>query len=200
MTSGWPVRWFCLIVWAGSLAACSLINAGSQGTVTPTPAVVFITPTPTTETALSPATVIPPSPVGPPTPADTTGAGPAQANIIISADPETVEVDQPITITGIAKGIGLSYYTLYLDDEPAVTISYDNELKFQGSTGPVVEFESASASNAQVEFILRAARTGVVEAVIGATGEVRLDDGHGNTAWGWGGATSEEVELTVTTN
>lgn len=195
-------HWLHLILCACGAAACSGVASHSLPTPTPTSpnAELFVTLTPIAEPPL-----IPPSPEGhptalPPGPAEMATSQPSNARIIIRVAPQSIEVGQTVAITGVPVDLGLPYYTLYLNDEPTIIITYDNELRFQGFTGAVVEFVSASASNTQVEFVLQAAQPGTVEAAINATGEVRLDDGQGNISWRWGGASSEKITLTVTAN
>ncbi|MCK6623724.1 MAG: hypothetical protein DPW09_02185 [Anaerolineae bacterium] len=195
-------QWFCLIVWTSSTIACTPIVANDRPTSTPASPVLFLTPTVPAEPISPASTVIPPSPEGHPTtlPRPPKGAAAWPARISISAAPPTIKVGQTVSLTGAPVNLGLPYYTLYLKGEPAVTITYDNKLQFQGFTGQFVEFVSASASNTQVEFVLRAVQPGTVKAAINATGEVRLDDGRGNFGWIWGGAGSDTITLTLTAN
>jgi hypothetical protein len=121
----------------------------------------------------------------------------ARARVEIQAQPATVQVGEVVTVTGRIANLGLAYYTLYLRGEPSVTINYDGQLHFQGFTGSTFEFASASANSTQVEFVLRAIQPGAVKAVIGVSGEVRLDDGRGDPNWAWSRMASSPVVLTA---
>jgi len=144
--------------------------------------------------APSPAThptALPPPPVTDPS------ARLARARVEIRAQPAAVQVGEVVTVTGRIANLGLAYYTLYLRDEPSVTINYDGQLGFQGFTGATFEFASASADSTQVEFVLRATQPGAVKAIIGVSGEVRLDDGRGDPNWAWSRVASSPVVLTA---
>lgn len=177
------------------LTGCRSSVDGPESTLTSLPIPSLATPTP----PLQPA----PSPQGHPTalplpPSTDAKAQLAGARVDISAQPATARTGELITLTGRPTNLGLPQYTLYLRGEPAVVIRYDQQLIFQGFTGAVVEFVSASASQSEVEFILRAAQPGAVEAMIAVSGEVRLDTGQGpTTAFAWSQATSPGVMLTV---
>jgi hypothetical protein len=121
----------------------------------------------------------------------------ARARVEIQAQPATVQVGEVVTVTGRIANLGLAYYTLYLRGEPSVTINYDGQLHFQGFTGSTFEFASASANSTQVEFVLRAIQPGAVKAVIGVSGEVRLEDGRGDPNWAWSRVASSPVVLTA---
>ncbi len=135
---------------------------------------------------------------------DTPGAEmaplPPQPRVEISAGPgdahsRAVQVGTEITLTGVPVGIGMPYYTLYLDSQPALTVTYSGQITYQQFPDAPVAFVSASASNSRVEFTLEVVHPGTVELSIGATGEVRIDYGDGNGAWSWGGATSESIAI-----
>lgn len=103
-----------------------------------------------------------------------------------------------ITLTGQPTNLGLPQYTLNLDGEPAVTLRYDGQIMFQGATGPVVEFVSATASQNEAAVTLRATQPGAVEAMISVSGEIRLDATPGpTTGFAWSSATPSPVILTV---
>jgi hypothetical protein len=160
------------------------------------------TPTPGSSQALSPTRTIPPSPAPDPTalpapPATDPTALLARARVEIVAQPAAVPVGEVVTVTARIANLGLAYYTLYLRGEPSITIAYDGRLIFQGFTGATFEFASASADSTQVEFVLRAIQPGAVKAIIGVSGEVRLDDGRGDPNWAWSRVASSPVVLTA---
>lgn len=135
---------------------------------------------------------------------DTLGAemvpSPPQPRVEISAGPggadsQVVQVGTEITLTGVPVGIGMPYYTLYLNSQPALTVTYNGQITYQQFPDVPVTFASASASNSRVEFTLQVVHPGTVELSIGATGEVQVDYGDGSGAWSWGGATSDSIAV-----
>src|SRR5688572_22187025 len=111
----------------------------------PTPTPLPLAPTPT------PTLVIPGSPEGgptalPPTPGTDLNAQQAQSTMAITSSTPVVRPGESFTVTGVLSGMGIPHYTLYLKDEPAVIVGYDNQLGFQGFTGEHIEFISASAT------------------------------------------------------
>lgn len=185
----------------GEVATATLIPV-SPASATPAPPIF------TQQPILAESTPTPPlppvsSPPGHPTalprpPTPDARAQAAGAQVEINAHPAAATVGDLITLTGRPINLGLPQYTLYLRAEPAVIIRYDGEVLFQGFTGAVVEFVSASASQSEVEFTLRAAQPGVMEAMISVSGEVRLDAGQDpTTGFAWSSVTSPGVTLTV---
>jgi hypothetical protein len=94
--------------------------------------------------------------------------------------------------------MGIPQYTLYLKDEPAVIVGYNNQLVFQGFTGEQVEFISASATGSEVQFVLQALQPGEVQVSISASGEVAVGDGQGQPpVWAWGNVTSNNLTIEI---
>ncbi len=204
-----------LIMFILPATGCDAPAVPSVATAPPTlPAAVTNTPWPTFTPPPPPAPVPPapepsstpvplPPPPGQPTalplpPTPNVQAQLAGARVDISAQPVAATVGGMITLTGRPTNLGLPQYTLYLRDEPAVTIRYDGEVKFRGFTGAKVELVSASASQSEVIFPLRAAQPGQLAAMISVSGEVRLDPGQGpTTGFMWSAASSPAITLTI---
>lgn len=122
---------------------------------------------------------------------------PPQPRIEIEPGMKVLKVGDTVTIAGVPVAIGMPHYTLYLDSDPAVTVTYSGEITYQGATDSPLEFVSASATNSRVEYTLRAIHPGSLEVSIGATGEVRIDYGDGTGAWAWGGADPDSIVIMV---
>jgi hypothetical protein len=122
---------------------------------------------------------------------------PPQPRIEIEPESRMLKVGDTLTIAGVPVAIGMPHYTLYLDSDPAVTVTYEEEISYQAAVDSPLEFVSASATNSRVMFTLRAIHPGSVEASIGATGEVRIDYGEGTGAWAWGGADPDSIVIMV---
>lgn len=196
-----------LVLWlaigCGFSAAPSLVEiASTRPILTFTPAPPIFTQQPILPESIPTPPLPVPSPPGHPTalplpPITDANARLAGAQVEISAQPAAATVGDLITLIGRPANLGLPQYTLYLRGEPAVIIRHDGQLIFQGFTGSVVEFVSASAGQSEVEFTLRAAQPGVVEASIAVLGEVRLTTGLNRPAWAWDNAASSSLTLLV---
>lgn len=152
---------------------------------------------------LVPTEVIPPSPEGgptalPPTPGADPDAQQARTTLTIASSAATITSGETFTVTGVLSGMGLPQYTLYLKDEPAITVRYDNQLVFQGFTGEHVEFVSASANGSEAQFVLQALQPGEVQMKLSASGEVAAGGGQGQPpVWAWGNAASEQLTIQI---
>lgn len=187
------------------ITACStsLSLLSAQPTVTPTDLIPQPTTMPT-ETAppplISPTVNIPTPVVSPtvaiPTPTPYSNAQ-SKTSLSITAPP-TIKVGDLITITGRLSGMGIPQYTLLINETATVVVRYDGEVTPQNLDDVGLEFISASGSMATVGFILRATHPGSMEARISASGEIGIDQGNGQMAWSWGGATSKVLTLTIT--
>jgi hypothetical protein len=118
--------------------------------------------------------------------------------LAITSSAPAVRTGETIIVTGVLSGMGLPQYTLYLKDEPAVVVRYDNQLVFQGFTGEHVEFVSAAATGSQVQFVLRALKPGEAEIKISASGEVAVRGGQGTPpVWAWGNVASDDLIIEI---
>jgi hypothetical protein len=181
MSLPYALIWFLVILLAGCMANQPL-------TPSPTPLPV---PTLTPTATPAPTLVMLPSPEGgptalPPTPGTDSNAQQARTTLTITSHSSAVSSGETITVTGVLSGMGIPQYTLYLKDEPAVIVGYNNQLVFQGFTGEHVEFVSASATGSEVQFVLRALQPGEVQMKISASGEVAVGGEQGQPGLGLG--------------
>jgi hypothetical protein len=133
--------------------------------------------------------------LAPPAPAPTLTRVPPpmpEPHIDITAEPETIHVGGTVTITGVPANIGLPYYTLTLTSGASITVTYDNAVR-ASSGDALFEVVAARGEMNRVVFTLRALAPGSAQAVISATGEVRVHD----QAFSWGGGSSSAVTLVV---
>jgi hypothetical protein len=187
MSLPYALIWLLIILLAGCVA-----NQTTPPSPTPLP-VSTVTPI----LMISPSRETGPTAL-PSTPGTDPNAQQVGATLVITSNTPTVRSGETITVTGVLSGMGLPQYSLYLKDEPAIIVRYDNEIVFQGFTGEQVEFISAEAAGSQVQFVLRALQPGEVQIKISASGEVAVGGGQGQPpAWAWGNAASDNLIVQI---
>lgn len=118
---------------------------------------------------------------------------PVDPRVEISVDSETVAVGTVFTLTATAHDLGLPHYTLYVDSQPILTVTYEGKPTFEVSPPEMLEVVSYATSVDQITFVLRATEVGVATFNIGVTGEVHID--YPGPAY-WGGAESDDLLVT----
>ncbi|NIN05698.1 MAG: hypothetical protein GTO43_04875 [Armatimonadetes bacterium] len=104
----------------------------------------------------------------------------------------TVPVGGTLTVVGRPVEIGLPYFYLYIDSTKIAKATYNGEVSLREMPERAFEIIAVSSTISQVEITLRALTAGSFHVCIGATGEIRSNDGVI-----WGGGFSESVPVAV---
>jgi len=142
--------------------------------------IVVASPTSITQPAPTPTTEESPTPT----------IRPVDPRVEINTDSDTVPVGTVFTVTGVVKDIGLPHYTLSVDSQQILTVTYEGKPTFEISPPEMLEVVSYATSADQIAFVLRAFEVGVATFNIGVTGEVHI--GYPGSAY-WGGAESDDL-------
>jgi hypothetical protein len=121
---------------------------------------------------------------------------PSSALVELVVNPLVGQVGEEISVVGRVTRVGLPHYTLYLDGEPLLTVTYDNQVQNPPDPTAPLELVSATATGTEVSLVLKPRQPGQLALSLGASGEIGQSSDQG-LIWSWGSATSATKVVTI---